>query len=177
MPETGIQNAAMDAEPAMKRAKEEAMPQAPAETKLFCKKLSENATLPKKGSAQAAGFDLFAAEDSVIAAGGKGIAKTNIAIKMPRGYYGRVAPRSGLAWKKHLDVGAGVIDEDYRGDVGVVLFNHAKEDFEVKKGDRVAQLILEKYAVEVDEVEEVNELDETDRGAGGFGSTGVSNKI
>jgi len=172
-----MENQPMDTEPAAKRMKEEAAAKETPETKLFVKKLSENATLPKKGSAQAAGFDLFAAEDSVIPAGGKGIAKTNCAIKMPRGYYGRVAPRSGLAWKKHLDVGAGVIDEDYRGDVGVVLFNHAKEDFAVTKGDRVAQLILEKYAVEVDEVQEVDELDETDRGAGGFGSTGVSAKI
>ncbi len=89
--------------------------------------------------------------------------------------YGRVAPRSGLAWKKHIDIGAGVIDADYTGDVGVVLFNHAKEDFEVKKGDRVAQLILERYETAI--VEEVEDLEETARGAGGFGSTGVSEKI
>ena len=88
------------------------------------------------------------------------------------GTYGRIAPRSGLAWKKHIDVGAGVIDADYRGNVGVVLFNHGAEDLEVKVGDRVAQLILEKIAYA--EVEEVAELPETVRGAGGFGSSGTT---
>ena len=83
----------------------------------------------------------------------------------------RVAPRSGLAYKKGIDVGAGVIDEDYRGEVGVILFNFGEEDFEVAPGDRIAQLILERIATP--DVEVVADLDATDRGAGGFGSTGV----
>jgi hypothetical protein len=84
------------------------------------------------------------------------------------------APRSGLAWKKHIDVGAGVVDYDYRGPVGVVLFNHGTEDFGVSRGDRVAQLILERISMAaVVEVEEGGELPETKRGQGGFGSTGV----
>ena len=82
------------------------------------------------------------------------------------------APRSGLAWKKHIDVGAGVVDADYRGNVGVILFNFSDEPFEVAPGDRVAQLILEK--IDMAAVEEVEELPDTARGAGGFGSTGVS---
>lgn len=105
----------------------------------------------------------------------------------------RVAPRSGLAWKKHIDVGAGVIDADYRGNVGVVLFNHGDEDLKSKhkletkekigshfvsgavaKGDRIAQLVLERIVTP--DVEEVNELDDTERGAGGFGSTGTAAK-
>jgi dUTP pyrophosphatase len=90
---------------------------------------------------------------------------------VPPGTYGRVAPRSGLAWKHSIDVGAGVIDEDYRGNVGVILFNLSDVDFEVKEGDRIAQLVLEKIVTP--EVEEVEELDESARGAGGFGSTGV----
>jgi dUTP pyrophosphatase len=94
---------------------------------------------------------------------------------IPHGHYGRVAPRSGLAWKKSIDVGAGVIDEDYRGNVGVILFNFGDEDFVIKQGDRVAQLILEK--ISTPEVEEVDELPETSRGDGGFGSTGINNKI
>jgi len=69
-----------------------------------------------------------------------------------------------------LDVGAGVIDQDYRGDVGVVLFNHAQTPFKIEKGDRVAQLVLERYLTA--DVCEVESLDETERGAGGFGSTG-----
>ena len=83
----------------------------------------------------------------------------------------RVAPRSGLAWKKSIDTGAGVIDEDYRGIVRVILFNHSDTDFEIKRGDRIAQLILERILTP--EVVETEELSETVRGAGGFGSTGV----
>jgi len=91
---------------------------------------------------------------------------------VPEGTYGRVAPRSGLAWKHHIDVGAGVIDADYRGNVGVVLFNHSEKDFPVQVGDRVAQLILERIIVP--DVVEVQELPDTIRGAGGFGSTGMA---
>lgn len=83
---------------------------------------------------------------------------------------GRIAPRSGLASKHFIDTGAGVIDSDYRGPVKVLLFNHAETDFEIKEGDRIAQLILERiYTPEVNVVEE---LEESVRGAGGFGSTG-----
>ena len=89
---------------------------------------------------------------------------------IPHGNYGRVAPRSGLAVKKHIDVGAGVVDSDYRGEVFVLLFNFGKEDFEVKIGERIAQLIIEK--VVSTQIVEVEDLDNTDRGEGGFGSTG-----
>lgn len=81
----------------------------------------------------------------------------------------RVAPRSGLAAKKFIDVGAGVVDCDYRGPLGIVLFNFSDEDFEVKKGDRVAQFILERICMAP--IVEVESLDETERGEGGFGST------
>ena len=83
---------------------------------------------------------------------------------------GRIAPRSGLASKHMIDTGAGVIDADYRGQVKVLLFNHGEADFEVKEGDRVAQLVLER--IYTPEVLEVEELEESVRGAGGFGSTG-----
>lgn len=83
---------------------------------------------------------------------------------------GRVAPRSGLASKNFIDTGAGVIDADYRGEVKVLLFNHAETDHEIKQGDRIAQLILER--IYTPEVVEVQELEESVRGAGGFGSTG-----
>ena len=85
-----------------------------------------------------------------------------------------MAPRSGLAWKKFIDVGAGVVDYDYRGNVGVILFNHGEEDFVVRKGDRVAQLILERIVTP--DVVECEDLEDTERGAGGFGSTGVTTK-
>lgn len=103
---------------------------------------------------------------------GKALCKTDIAIAIPEFTYARVAPRSGLAWKNSIDVGAGVIDYDYRGNVGVILFNHSDIDFEVKRGDRIAQLILERISMA--DVQEVEELNETVRGTGGFGSTGVS---
>ena len=91
---------------------------------------------------------------------------------IPEGNYGRIAPRSGLAAKHSIDVGAGVIDSDYRGEVKVLLFNLSDTDFEVKPGDRIAQLIIEKYTMtEIQEVE--GKLDDTVRGEGGFGSTGI----
>ena len=107
----------------------------------------------------------------VIPAGGRGVVKTDLCIACPAGTYARIAPRSGLAVKKGIDVGAGVVDADYRGNVGVVLFNLGTDDFVVDVGDRIAQLILEK--VNMAPVVEVEELTETERGAGGFGSTGV----
>eukprot|EP00540_Astrosyne_radiata_P018319 CAMPEP_0116826526 /NCGR_PEP_ID=MMETSP0418-20121206/2576_1 /TAXON_ID=1158023 /ORGANISM="Astrosyne radiata, Strain 13vi08-1A" /LENGTH=173 /DNA_ID=CAMNT_0004455167 /DNA_START=32 /DNA_END=553 /DNA_ORIENTATION=- len=139
---------------------------------LRVKLLSKNATLPSKGSPQAAGFDLASAEDVVVPARGRHMVKTDIAIACPPGTYGRIAPRSGLAKKKGIDVGAGVIDADYRGNVGVILFNFGDEDFSIQKGDRIAQLILEYICMA--EIKEESEFEETPRGTQGFGSTGVS---
>lgn len=154
-------------------------------------KLTEKAFAPTKGSEKAAGFDLKrfvvlclvfllkfhvnnfdSAYDCVIPARGKFIVKTDLQIELPEGCYGRVAPRSGLAVKNFIDVGAGVIDEDYRGNVGVVLFNHSDIEFAVAKGDRIAQLICERIFYPT--LEEVANLTETERGAGGFGSTGTN---
>ena len=140
-------------------------------TRLFVKKLSEFATIPSRGSKLAAGYDLYSAHDCVIKAKGKEMVKTDLQIAVPSGCYGRVAPRSGLAWKNFIDVGAGVIDEDYRGPVNVILFNFGETDFEIKRGDRIAQLICEK--IENAEIQEVASLEDTERGANGFGSTGV----
>ena len=79
-----------------------------------------------------------------------------------------------MALKYSIDVAAGVIDQDYRGPVGVILFNHSDQDFNIKSGDRICQLILEK--IKIVEVQEVDNLDDTQRGSGGFGSTGINNK-
>ncbi|XP_052895078.1 deoxyuridine 5'-triphosphate nucleotidohydrolase [Anopheles moucheti] len=135
-------------------------------------KLSENAFAPTKGSAKAAGYDLRSAYDYTVSGRGKQLVMTDIQVQVPEGCYGRVAPRSGLAVKNFIDVGAGVVDEDYRGNVGVVLFNHSEADFEVKKGDRIAQFICEKIAYP--DLEELPTLTDTERGAGGFGSTGTN---
>lgn len=138
---------------------------------LRVKKLSEFAILPSRGSPLSAGYDLSAAHATTVPARGKALVKTDLSMVIPDNCYGRIAPRSGLAWKKHVDIGAGVIDADYRGPVGVVMFNHADEDLLVERGDRIAQLVLERICMA--DVLEVDELDETVRGAGGFGSTGV----
>jgi len=134
------------------------------------KKLSSHALIPARGSPLAAGFDLFSAHETTIKAGGHGLVKTDIAVQLPYGSYGRVAPRSGLAYKKFINIGAGVVDVDYRGNVGVVVFNHYHEDFVVKYGDRVAQLVIEK--IFMPSVVVTDELTDTERGAGGYGSTG-----
>ena len=133
-------------------------------------RLSENATLPTRGSPRAAGADLYSAENTFVPARGSRIVKTDIAIVCPDGTYGRVAPRSGLTVKHSIDVGAGVIDADYRGNVGVVFFNHSDCDFLVRIGDRISQLILEKILIPV--IEDVAHVDQTQRGEAGFGSTG-----
>ncbi|KAL0438556.1 UNVERIFIED_CONTAM: Deoxyuridine 5'-triphosphate nucleotidohydrolase [Sesamum latifolium] len=138
---------------------------------LRVKKLSEKAILPSRGSPLSAGYDLSSAVETKVPARGKALIPTHLRIAVPEGTYARVAPRSGLAWKHSIDVGAGVIDADYRGPVGVILFNHSDVDFEVKAGDRIAQLIIEKLVTP--EVTEVDDLDSTHRGFGGFGSTGV----
>ncbi|KAI0017650.1 dUTP pyrophosphatase [Xylariomycetidae sp. FL0641] len=137
---------------------------------LMIKKLSEHAKLPTRGSAFAAGYDLYAAKATTVPARGKALVDTDIAIAVPAGTYGRIAPRSGLAAKHFIDTGAGVIDADYRGQVKVLLFNHNEADFAVAAGDRVAQLVVER--IYTPEVVEVQELEESVRGAGGFGSTG-----
>ena len=133
---------------------------------------SEKAKVPTKGSALAAGYDLYSSEEAVIPAHGQGLVSTDISIIVPVGTYGRVAPRSGLAVKHGISTGAGVIDADYRGEVKVVLFNHSEKDFEIKQGDRIAQLVLEQIInADIKEIT-LEELDNTERGEGGFGSTG-----
>jgi dUTP pyrophosphatase len=156
---------------------------------LEVKRLFDDAYLPRKGSTRAAGYDLHAhsyvfivdgkigktvkLDDDVvlIPANSRCLVKTGIAVAVPEGCYGRVAPRSGLALKNGIDILAGVIDEDYRGEVGVILVNLNSEPFEVRKGDRIAQFICERIVYP--ELEEVDELDNTKRGAEGFGSTGA----
>jgi len=137
----------------------------------FSKAVHE-AHAPTKGSAKAAGFDLRSAYECVVPARGKAMVNTGIKIELPEGCYGRIAPRSGLAAKNFIDVGAGVVDEDYRGLIQVILFNHSDTPFEVKPGDRIAQLICER--IYYPELVEVTDLSDTVRGEGGFGSTGIN---
>lgn len=140
---------------------------------LFVTKLTPTATIPSRGSAHAVGYDLSAdlEQPMVMPPGTVLRVTTGIAAAIPVGYYGRVAPRSGLALKNGIDVLAGVVDPDYRGDISVILVNHGQEDFTVSPGMRIAQLIIEKVATP--DVVVVDNLPGTERGANGFGSTGV----
>ncbi|ESO85092.1 hypothetical protein LOTGIDRAFT_196086 [Lottia gigantea] len=134
-------------------------------------KLTAEALTPTRGSKLAAGYDLYSAYEVIVPAKDKAVVKTDIQIALPDGCYGRVAPRSGLAVKNFIDVGAGVIDQDYRGNVGVVLFNFSDKDFKVEKGNRIAQLLCER--IYIPELQEEISLDKTERGDGGYGSTGT----
>ena len=129
--------------------------------------------LPTRGSENAAGWDLYAAAD-VEFVDGKARVPTGLKIAVPAGTYGRIAPRSGLAAKYSIDVGAGVIDADYRGFVDVLLFKYSSEPVILKAGERIAQLIIERIDTRpLVQVRDESELSTTTRGAGGFGSTGV----
>ena len=145
----------------------------PKRRRLLVERIMPEAVLPTRGSLDAAGFDLYAAENVAVPPRGRATVGTGICIEIERGWYGRIAPRSGLAQKCGLDVGAGVIDRDYRGTVGIILFNHTDKEHVVVAGDRVAQLVLTRYDEEADVVE-VDRLAATTRGQGGFGSTDSS---
>ncbi|HEV8186268.1 MAG TPA: dUTP diphosphatase [Pyrinomonadaceae bacterium] len=134
------------------------------------KQLDPRAVLPKRGSASAAGLDVCSIEDLEIEARQRVMAKTGLAVAIPQGFYGRVAPRSGLAAKNGLDVLAGVIDSDYRGEVCCLLYNTGDETINLPAGSKICQLIVEQIITP--EAEWATDLDETARGAGGFGSTG-----
>jgi len=140
------------------------------------------AILPNRGSPAAAGYDLYACSGTIIEAGERRLVDTGIKLDMSKnrfppelealgvGIYGRIAPRSGLALRNGIQVGAGVIDPDYRGNLGVLVFNFGKEVFHVQAGDRIAQLIFEVHMTP--ELRVVAGLSDTTRGDGGFGSTG-----
>ena len=128
--------------------------------------------LPAYATAHAAGLDIVAAEDVILAPGARHAVATGFAIAIPEGYEVQVRPRSGLALKNGITClnTPGTIDADYRGEVKVILANLGAEPFAVKRGERIAQLVP--AAVQRAVFSEVDELDETARGAGGFGSTG-----
>lgn len=133
--------------------------------------LLERAKLPQRQHESDAGYDLSAYEDGTILARSSLLVRTGVSMAIPMGFYGRVAPRSGLACKSGIDVGAGVIDSGYRGEIKVLLRNTSDLPFNFRAGERIAQLIIEKCHSATFEV--VENLDETERKSGGFGSTGV----
>lgn len=135
------------------------------------KKLVEHAIVPSRATEMAAGYDISSSEDAKIPSRGRVAVPTGISIALPEGTYGRVAPRSGLAYKFGIDVMAGVIDRDYRSEIFCILYNSGDHTFNIQRGDRIAQLIIEK--IETPDVALVLDLDETERGDGRFGSTGI----
>lgn len=139
-------------------------------------RLNPSATIPRYATAQAAGMDIAAClgEPIVIEPQSSALIPTGFAIELPEGYEAQLRPRSGLALRYAISLAntPATIDADYRGEVKVILINHGKAPFQVRHGDRIAQMVIAK--VERASFIEVEALSETERGAGGFGHTGVS---
>src|ERR1041384_1915889 len=139
-------------------------------TTLRFKQLDPRATLPKRGSVLAAGLDVCSIEEISLGPKQRGMVRTGLAVAGPPGVYGRVAAGAGLAPEHGLDLLAGVIDSDYRGEVCCLLYNTGDETINLPAGSKICQLIVEQIITP--QAEWATDLDETARGAGGFGSTG-----
>ena len=120
--------------------------------------------LPRKATSGSAGYDLYSGEDAVVPASKVRVVDTHVSVTIPLDCYGRVAPRSSLAYRL-IDVGCGVIDSDYKGTIGVVIYNFGTDDFVIKAGDRIAQLIIERIFAPL------QASSTSTRGIGGFGSS------
>jgi dUTP pyrophosphatase len=139
---------------------------------VFFKKLDPKAILPSRNNMSDAGADLRSIDHVIIPPLSRVLINTGLSLEIPYGFYGRVAPRSGLALKYGIDVLAGVIDSSYRGPLGVVLYNTDKDkEFVVNAGDRIAQIIFEQHWNF--KMEEVSDLSDTSRSNNGFGSSGI----
>jgi dUTP pyrophosphatase len=140
-------------------------------TKLRFLKLHPDAKLPARATPLSAGLDLCAIDDVELGPARRAACRTGLSIEIPKGCYGRIAPRSGLATTFGIDVLAGVIDSDYRGEIICVLINHGDSPATFKPGDRIAQLIIE--CISLPSAEWADALASTDRSSDGFGSSGV----
>jgi dUTP pyrophosphatase len=136
-----------------------------------CKKLLDSASVPTRAHEHDAGWDLYSSERSFVISSKRKVVSTSISLAIPDGYVGLIWPRSGLAAKKGIDVFAGVIDSGYRGEIKVCLYNSSGVNFEINKGDRIAQIIFHK--IPQTEMLEVDSLGDSIRGDSGFGSSGV----
>ena len=135
---------------------------------LSCRVSGES--IPQYAHAGDAGADITASEKIAIPPRERTLVSTGVRLEIPEGYVGLIWPRSGLAVKKGIDCGAGVIDSHYRGEVKVLLFNHSDNEFQIEPGDRIAQILIQK--VERVKFQLVDQLNETARSDAGFGSTG-----
>lgn len=132
-------------------------------------KITNNAFTPKKATKDAAGFDLYAAYDTVVPAYSREIVNTDLKIQVPYNCYGRIAERSGLAVNWGIGVMGGVIDKDYTGPVLIILYNTTDQAYRVDRGTKVAQLICE--VICYPELQEVEEFEKTERNENRFGSS------
>jgi dUTP pyrophosphatase len=139
--------------------------------KVKVKKLSPDAILPKYAHEGDAGMDLFSIEDLIIKAGERALVHTGIYIELPQGFVALIWDKSGLAAKNGLKTMGGVIEYTYRGEYCVVIFNSSNQNFEIKKGQKIAQILVQPICTA--EIEEVQELSDSARGEKGFGSTGL----
>ena len=137
------------------------------------RKVNPDAVLPSYAHPSDAGMDVRSVDDLTIAPGKRALVHTGLVMLLPPMYEAQVRPRSGLALKSGVTVlnTPGTIDSGYRGEVGVILANFGEADFQVKKGDKIAQIVI--APVTQPEIVEADFIDETDRGTGGFGSTGA----
>jgi dUTP pyrophosphatase len=138
--------------------------------KLQVMKLHKDAIIPQRPRDGDVGYDLISYRIDHIDPRSKGLIPTGLAMKLPPGWYGRISSKSGLSLQNSVEVGAGILDPIYRGEVNVLLYNHSSKPFVITRGMKIAQLILSPY--HVTDVAEVDSLDSTERGSGGFGSTG-----
>lgn len=137
------------------------------------RRLDERAILPTRGTPFSAGLDLYSIDRVIVPVNARRTIRTGWSLMIADGWYGRIAPRSGMAVRHGIATLAGVVDQDYRGELLVCLINHGDDAYTISPGDRIAQLIIERCAtVHAFEVEE--DLPATVRGAGGFGSTGMA---
>lgn len=143
--------------------------------KLFIKRLQKDLPLPKYMTKGAAGMDLYAAvtEETTLKKGEIKLVPTGISISIENGYEAQIRPRSGLALKHGISLvnTPGTIDSDYRGEINLIMINFSEKDFTINRGDRIAQMVINK--IELPTIVEVEDLDSTERETGGFGSTGL----
>lgn len=150
--------------------------QASDEVRVLVRRLPQGADLPlpERATAQSAGFDLRACVDGELRLepGERALVPTGIAVALPVGYEAQVRPRSGLAWREGVTLlnAPGTVDADYRGEIGVIVINHGTAEVRIRRGERIAQLVVQRLPRAV--LVESDQLPESPRGAGGFGHTG-----
>lgn len=172
MSEAGLQSTATSASSILSSTQSD--PKNPWRDYLLVQKLLDSAIVPTKNNDLDAGYDLYAFDSVIIPAWGKALVSTQISVAIPPGTYGRIASRSGLSVKNDLEVGAGVIDRGYTGEVKIVLRNFSDIEYQVRRGDKIAQLILENCRqCPIKAVRSINDIvGRSTRGALGFGSSG-----